>query len=260
MAPPLLFAHRGASLELPENTLPAFDLGLSLGASYLETDVHLTRDGQVVLSHDPSGRRMAGEHLLISDCSLDQVQRWDAGNQFTDAEGRRPFAGKGFQIPTLREALEAFPQARFNVDIKPGDLRAAAAVLRVIGQVGAAERVRLASFHTATLGYVRAAGYPGGTSLGPAECAWLALAPEALLRPVAPGTAAQIPTRLGPVAADTRRFIDRCHRLGLAVHFWTINDPDEARRLLALGADAIMTDDPRRVGPAVASFRAGAPG
>jgi hypothetical protein len=119
---------------------------------------------------------------------------------------------------------------------------------------GPAHRVRLASFHSLVIRQVREDGYPGGTSFGSSECAWLALAPASLLRPVSPGTAAQIPTRLGPVAADTPAFLERCHRLGLQVHFWTINEPDEARRLLALGADGIMTDDPRRVGPVVLSW------
>ncbi|MCU0658200.1 MAG: glycerophosphodiester phosphodiesterase [Polyangiaceae bacterium] len=255
MASPLLFAHRGASLELPENTLQAFRLGLELGASYLETDVHVTRDGHPVLSHDSSGRRMAGEDLRIRDASLGQIKRWDAGRRFEDKFGAKPFESKGFRVPTLEEALAEFPEARFNIDIKPRDVRAAAAVLRVLGRAGACDRVRLASFHSAVIRYVRASGYPGGTSLGSSECAWLALAPAVALRPVAPGTAAQIPLRLGPVAADTPGFLARCHRIGLQVHFWTINDPDEARRLLALGADGIMTDDPRRVGPAVLGWK-----
>lgn len=257
MAGRLLFAHRGASLELPENTLPAFKLGLELGASYLETDTHLTRDGQLVLAHDPSGRRMAGEDVLIQNCTLAQVKRWDAGRNFVDPQGKQPFEGKGFQVPTLAETLAEFPLARFNVDIKPDSLAAAEAALRVIGRAGASRRVRVASFHTRVLRYVRAAGYPGGTSLGPVECAWLAMGPAPLLRQVAPGTAAQIPRRLGRVASDTRAFLDRCHRIGLQVHYWTINDPDEALRLLELGADGIMTDDPRRVGPVVTSFGAG---
>lgn len=248
---PLLFAHRGASLELPENTLEAFERGLSLGASYLETDTHLTRDGHPVLAHDPSGERMAGEPVMVSGCSLAQVKRWDAGRNFIDPQGRQPFAGQSYRVPTLAEALEAFPGARFNVDIKENSPHAVAAVLRVIGQAGAARRVRLASFHTAVLRYLRAERYPGGTCLGPSECAYLALAPAALLPRYEPGTAAQIPLKLGPVRADTEAFLRRCHGAGLQVHFWTINDPDEARRLIALGADAIMTDDPRRVGPAV---------
>ncbi|RYE87039.1 MAG: glycerophosphodiester phosphodiesterase [Myxococcales bacterium] len=255
---PLLFAHRGASRELPENTLPAFRRAVEIGVDYIETDAHMTRDGRIVLAHDASGLRMAGEPCFVHDRTLAQIERWDAGRNFLDPQGKQPFAGQGFRVPTLAEALAELPDVRFNVDIKPDDLRAAAAVLRVIGRAGAARRVRLASFHTRVLSFVRAEGYPGGTALGPTECAWLALAPERLQRVVRhPHLAAQIPRRLGPMPADTRPFLDRCHRLGLAVHFWTINDPDEARRLLALGADGIMTDDPLAVGPAVRGWTAG---
>ena len=86
---PLLFAHRGASRELPENTLPAFRRAVEIGVDYLETDAHLTRDGQVVLAHDPSGERMAGEPCLIRDRTLGQVQRWDAGRNFVDPSGKQ---------------------------------------------------------------------------------------------------------------------------------------------------------------------------
>ena len=76
---PRLYAHRGAAVELPENTLPAFRLALELGADAIETDAHLTRDGHVVLSHDPTGRRMCGISTPIERATLDEVRSWNAG-------------------------------------------------------------------------------------------------------------------------------------------------------------------------------------
>src|SRR6185369_11685771 len=101
---PLLYAHRGTPLDLPENTLPGFRRALALGAGALETDVHLTRDGHVVISHDPHGLRLAGVDAEIRASTLEQVRRWDIGTRFVSRSGER-FAGRGFQVPLLEELL-----------------------------------------------------------------------------------------------------------------------------------------------------------
>jgi glycerophosphoryl diester phosphodiesterase len=116
----------------------------------------------------------------------------------------------------------------------------------------AQERVLIASFRTRTLRYVRHLGYDGKTGLGQSEIVRLLLMPHALLRALpVHGNAVQVPTRALGVRLDARRFVDKCHALGLVVHYWTINDPLEARRLVDLGADGVMTDDPRLIAPAL---------
>lgn len=243
---PLLHAHRGAAAELPENTLPSFLRALELGAQALETDAHLTRDGQVVLAHDPDGRRMCGVRRKVAECTLAEVQAWDAGFGFLDAGGARPFAGQGFRVPTLEELLAATPGVRLNVDVKEPAL--AEVIVALLRRLKAQDRVLLASFQSSTLQAIRAMGWEGATGLGQGEVARLALLPERVLArwPVR-GSRAQVPVRAGPVRLGTRAFVERCHRLGLAVDFWTVNDAAEADRLAALGADGIMTDDPARV-------------
>jgi glycerophosphoryl diester phosphodiesterase len=116
----------------------------------------------------------------------------------------------------------------------------------------AQDRVLIASFRTRTLRQVRDLGYEGKTGLGQSEIVRLVVIPYALLRAVPVyGNAAQVPTRAFGIRLDTRRFVDKCHALGLIVHYWTINDPREARRLVELGADGVMTDDPRLIAPAL---------
>ena len=112
------YAHRGAPAELPENTLPGFARALELGADVLETDVHMTRDGHVVVSHDPSLLRSAGVAVDLRRSTLAEVRRWDVGWGHVDAKGGRPYAGGDFRVPTLEEVLATFPDARFNVDAK----------------------------------------------------------------------------------------------------------------------------------------------
>lgn len=250
----LLYAHRGASAERPENTMQAFSRALEVGATAIETDTHLTRDGIFVLSHDPTGGRMAAVAKAISSCTLDEVRGWDVGWGFLDAEGKRPFAGKGFRVPTLEEALVELPSVPFNVDLKTGDLGAADLAVRLVRKLRAEDRVRFASFDSRVVEAVRSLGYEGETGLGQREVVRVAFSPMALLRRVPPrGNAVQVPPRAGPFRLDTRVFTDKCHALGLRVDYWVINDPDEAERLFSIGADGVMTDDPARVAPHVGS-------
>ncbi len=155
-------------------------------------------------------------------------------------------------MPTLEEALEELAGVPFNVDCKPTSPRAAGACVRVVRRMRAEERVLLASFHASTLRAIRALGYEGQTGLARVEIGRLVLLPRMALRALPlRGQAAQIPTRAFGLALDKRTFIDKCHALGIHVHYWTINDPREAKRLAELGADGIMTDDPRAIVPAL---------
>ena len=281
-----LYAHRGAAAELPENTLPSFVRALELGADALEMDVHLSRDGKVVVSHDGSGERMAGIDRHISHCEAAELKTWDMGVGFQADDGTRPFAGQGFEMPTLDEVLESFPDIIINVDLKAQTAEMVDAALAVISAHGADQRVQLASFHWQNLARVRVRGYAGLTSLSPPEIA-IALAGPGLLVRRLPGLgqAAQIPTRteflrqkpddvgllLGSGGSrlshlpgaewfaelpkklfpSNRWTLRRLQRAGLRVDFWTVNDPELARELQSLGADGIMTDDPRAIADAL---------
>lgn len=242
---PRLYAHRGAAAELPESTLPSFRRALVVGATALEMDVHLTRDAHVVVAHDPSGFRMARVPRKIRDSTLEEVRAWDVGRGFTD---RGALSGAVFTMPTLEQVLVEFPGIPINVDAKHPDV--AAPLVGLVRRLRRQEDVLLTSFDGGTLQKMRRLGYEGPTGLGRSEVTRLVLLPSALqrVRPLK-GQAAQIPLRSGPFALDRPALIAKCHALGLLVHYWTINDPDEAARLLGLGADGIMTDDPARIAP-----------
>ena len=243
-----LYAHRGASAELPENTLPAFARAVEIGVDALETDVHLTRDGQLIVAHDPTAARMTGASAAWTDLDLADVRRLDAGWGFIAPDGARPFAGKAIGIPAFEDVLDAFPAMRINVDLK-GD-GAVAAMLDLIKRKRADDRVTLASFALRTLVEVRRRGYGGETALSQGEVATLLGLPAMLWRQLPlTGTAAQVPVRAGRIRFDRPAFIAKCHSIGLRVDYWTVDDREEAARLLGLGADGIITNDPRALRP-----------
>jgi glycerophosphoryl diester phosphodiesterase len=222
---PIAMAHRGGASEAPENTLPAFQRAVDLGYRYLETDVHATADGVVVAFHDDDLTRTCGRRGRIRDL------RWSELSTVR-VRGAAP-------IPRLDELLEAFPDVRFNIDCKTD---------RVVGPLGddltrcdALGRVCVGSFSDRRLLRMRRRfGQQLCTSAGPVEISMLRFTHLAPPGPLA----AQVPVRIRGVTVITRRFVAACHRRGIEVHAWTIDDPDEMERLLDLGVDGLMTDVP----------------
>lgn len=254
--PKRLLGHRGACAERPENTMVSFERAVAIGVDVIETDVHVTRDGQVVISHDPDGLRGAGIAESIAECTLEQVRAWDVGWGFRAPDGTRPFADRGHRMPTLEEALDAFPDVRFNIDLKPNDPRVVATVLSVVRRLGAADRVCLASFHGALVRAVRKADFAGETVLAEDEVIAVLLTPS-LWRRKLPfgGDALQLPPSSGIIDLSSERFIGKCHRMGYRVDYWTINDPEQAARLFERGADGVISDDPAAIKPVIDRYR-----
>jgi glycerophosphoryl diester phosphodiesterase len=252
-----LYAHRGASAELPENTMPAFERAVAHGVDALEMDVHLTRDERLIVVHDDTGARTAGVPARWPEIDLADVRRLDPGWGFIAPDGTRPFAGKAIAIPTFDDVLEAFPGVRINVDLK-GD-RTVEIMLALLRERRAEDRVTLASFQLRTLVRARRLGFGGETALSQGEVAALLGMPAMLWRQLPlTGTAAQVPIAAGRIRFDRATFIAKCHSIGLRVDFWTIDDRADAARLLELGADGIMTNDPSTVRPLFARPKAAA--
>ncbi|KWV31953.1 glycerophosphodiester phosphodiesterase [Micromonospora rifamycinica] len=226
---PLAFAHRGGAADGDENTVAAFGRAVDLGYRYVETDVHGTADGVCVVFHDATLRRVTGERRRIADL------RW------ADLASVR--VGGAAAVPRLDEVLAGWPQVRFNIDVK-ADGGVAPAVTAVT-RAGAVDRVLLASFSDARLARLRAAtGGRVATGLGARGVArlWLASRHGRPVRLPPSVVAAQVPPRYGRVPVVDRRFLAYCHRLGLQVHVWTIDEPAQMHDLLDRGVDGIMTD------------------
>lgn len=226
---PLAFAHRGGAADGDENTVAAFGRAVGLGYRYLETDVQATADGVPVIFHDQTLKRLAGRPDKVSDLRAADLATIRVGGAQA--------------VPTLLDVLGDWPQVRFNIDVKAWN--AVAPLVEAIRRAGALDRVLVASFSDRRLAAVRRALGPGlATSSGPGETVRLRVGsitgrPSPVARRIA---AVQVPTALGPLRVVDRRFVAYAHRLGLQVHVWTIDDPDDMVRLLDLGVDGIMTD------------------
>lgn len=278
---PLAFAHRGADPQR-ENTMAAFNHAVQLGYRYLEIDVRTSADGELVIFHDETLDRITDGSGKLSDKTWEELsqlrvigadgphaaRRTSAGELTDSAAAAEPItpaepltpdgAGQpGNQEPSAEqpgeplvrfaEALEAFPETHFNVDLK--DAESTEPFARIVEAHGAHDRVLAASFNDARRHKVRRLlSRPAAASGG-----WISTALIVLLGPLglaarlsrrAPGIdCVQVPVRRGRIRVVTEAFVKRCHRAGLQVHVWVIDDPAQMHRLLDLGVDGLMTDD-----------------
>ncbi|HEX7125347.1 MAG TPA: glycerophosphodiester phosphodiesterase [Thermodesulfobacteriota bacterium] len=259
----VVLAHRGASAEAPENTLPAFALAELQGADALEIDVRLTADGVVVVHHDDTTDRLTNGRAPVRALTLEGLRRFDAGYRFTMDGGRTfPYRGRGIAVPTLAEVLSAHPTLGINVDLKDHDPEMARAVVETVHRAGAADRTLLTSFDAAVLAEVRR--LDGGIATGLAQVEVRAFYVAYWAGRCVPGrtprdtgerlrktgripdssAALQVPPRHRGLALVTPGAVAAAHAARLAVHVWTVDDPIEMRRLLAAGADGIVTNRP----------------
>lgn len=241
-----VIAHRGGRTAGPEETRETLERSVALGADVLELDLRTTADGVVVCLHDAELDRTTDGTGPVSALDWDSLQRLDAGHGFSPDGGQTfPFRGQGMRVPTLAEALRTAPDHPFILEIKQSDPPMVDAVMEVLRDESALDRVILAAFSADTLELLRAHRDAPATSLAVSEvAAWLWADPG---EEVAPGRFLHLPPDVGPVELVDRALLDRAEAEGLGVQVWTISEEAEMERLVALGVHGIMTTDPAQL-------------
>jgi glycerophosphoryl diester phosphodiesterase len=233
---PIAMAHRGFSRDGLENSMAAFRDAVSLGYRYLETDVHTTADGVLLLFHDATLDRVTAGRGKVSELAA--------------AEIAKALIGGSEPIPTFDALVTELPGVRLNLDVK--DWNSVRSTAAAIERHQAHDRVLVTSFSDRRRRAVlRLLSRPVAASAGVGSIAlFVVLGPvlpgpvfRLLMRRVLRGVhALQVPARRSGIEVVTPGFVRRAHRIGLAVHVWTINDPAEMHRLLDLGVDGLVTD------------------
>lgn len=285
---PILIAHGGGNKEFPDNTLEAFYNAYSVDQRVMmETDVSITKDGVVILSHDTTLDRKTNVTGAIADWNYSDLiaQKVDFGYTNPTEDGvlsgeREHFKGEDgeekypvdvtypqgveprdeevFLATTLEELLIAFPYNNINVEIKQSGklgMQALAEVLRILEEQDAFDRVVLASFHEELYDEFerlkKEGEVPENFMYSPANDGATAfyvlqlLKLDVFFRDTI--CVFQLPTEKGSINLATKGFVEAVHRHNLAVHYWTINDVEEMKYLINIGADGIMTDYPHRL-------------
>ncbi len=243
---PVPIAHRGGSAVWPQNTMAAFEGAIGLGYRFLETDVQATSDGVLAVFHDDALAPVSDREGRISEMTWSEVSVARV---------------RGEPIPRLEELLDAFDDVRISIDPKTD--ATVEPLIEALKRPGVLDRTCVGSFSDARLERIdEAFGEAVCLSFSPREIARLRLLSAAGLRPLPSrqprsgtkrpqrrdrpfrGRIASIPLRQGLIPLATRRFVQHAQRAGVAVYVWTVDDPVEMGRLLDIGVDGIMTDEP----------------
>ncbi|MDQ3212500.1 MAG: glycerophosphodiester phosphodiesterase [Acidobacteriota bacterium] len=245
---PLVYAHRGGAALRPENTIASFDNGLALGADGLEFDVHLSRDGVVVVHHDPTLERTTNARGPVAACTADELAAFDAAHWFGGedyATGPFPYRGQGIGIPRLRDVLARYPGIPMIIELKVNEPALAIGAVDEVRAAGAVDCVSFGSFGWRVLNALREYEPRIPTGASREEARW-ALYRSWIHWP--PGRPAyrefQVPERSGGTTIISPRFIHYAHRASLPVKVWTVDDAVDIRRLAAWGVDGIISDRP----------------
>jgi glycerophosphoryl diester phosphodiesterase len=257
----LNYAHQGGSREAPSSTLLALRQAVAAGADALELDVHATADGHLVVCHDATVDRTTNGSGAIAAMTLDELRRLDNAYWWVPGEVVAPgrpdveyvYRGKAPSDPsllvaTLREVLDEFDGVFLNLDIKqtaPAVKPYEATLADLLREYDRTDDVIVASFNDAATEAFAAAAPEVNTSAGTLATAgfWQAVQ-QGVEPPATRHVALQVPPAYEAVPIVDERFVAAAHRQGVAVHVWTIDEPDEMARLLDLGVDGIMTDRP----------------
>ena len=231
---PMALAHRGDTAgHPPGNTWAAFASAVDIGFDHIETDVQRSADGRVVIFHDDTLERVTSGSGAIGD------HRWSDLAEFR----YRTDDGSDEALVPFDEALDRWPDVHWNVDAKQPEV--VEPLLQVVADREATGRVLVTSFSHRSVRHLRSLAPPAmATGLSMLEVAAIRATSLIGLAPPIAGDAAQVPERKGVVPIVDRRFVEGCHRGGIAVHVWTVNEADAMERLLDLGVDGIITDAP----------------
>ncbi len=246
----LVFAHQGGEGVWPSNTMLGFERSAALGAEVLDTDMHITKDGALVLMHDQTADRTTNGTGAIRDLTLADLQRLDAGYRFSlDGGNTFPFRGQGLAVPTLESLFQRWPDKRFGIEIKQTPPDIAKPFCAMIRKFGMQDKVLVSSFAQANMDAFRAECPEVATSATQDEVTlFFALNTVGLTYAYTPKfQSLQVPETFGSLTILTPQFMAGARNRGLSAQPWTINEPDQLKRMIALNVDAINTDFPERL-------------
>jgi glycerophosphoryl diester phosphodiesterase len=270
----LAYAHQGGSYEAPSSTLFAIEQALAAGATGIELDVHATKDGELVVTHDATVDRTTDGSGTIASLTLEELRRLDNAYWFIPGadvtpdrpDADYPYRGRApedpsFGVATLRQVLERTEGVVLNLDIKqtaPVVPPYEAALAALLAEFSRRDDVIVASFLDSATAAFAALAPEVPTSAGLMATAEFWRAVQAGSEPPATtAVALQVPERQGDLVVVDERFVAAAHRHGLAVHVWTVNDAPAMERLVDLGVDGIISDVPSTLAAVLTARQAG---
>ena len=217
-------SHRGNSNDFIENSFEAFNSVIQMGYKYIETDLRMTLDGEVIAFHDPDLKRLFNLDLLVKDLTFNEI-----ANLFKE---------KNCRLLTLEDALKEFPHINFNIDLKVKE--AIQHSVKVVANLNSFDRVCFASFHSSHTKKILHLNQNAIVSMSMKDVALFKFFKiyNKNIKVI------QIPLKWKGIKLLTRSFMRKADKNNLLIHIWTVNDEDTINNLIDIGVNGIITDEP----------------
>ena len=240
---PEVIAHRGGAGQWPGETIYAFEEALKTGVDVLEMDIRFTSDEIPVLMHDRNARKTTGKDKRVDETPSAEIAKWSAAFGWPDASFP-PGSESKLKVPTLESVLKRFEGVRMVIEIKPFKVpeRLIQSLGDMIRKAGAAQNVLIASGCSRNLYSFRELFSEIATSASLGELASFRALKDLGYKPNC--SALQLGSKFGPLHFITPKYVEAAHERGFKVHGWTVNQPQEMKRLILAGVDGIITDYP----------------
>ena len=245
----LTIAHRGGLGLKPENTMLAFENADSLGADVLEMDVHLSKDGKLVVIHDDTVDRTTNKTGYVANMNFDQLRKLDAAYNWKNKQGQFEYRNQQIRIPKLSEILARFGNKKLLIEIKPDSIEVAQKLCAELMRYDMQEKTMVGSFHSKPLNYFSDQCKTTPTSASSLQVGGFLFLHYLRIGNLYPNppSAFQVPEHLGSFLLVDKRFIEQVQNLKSLVHIWTVNEPSKMQNLIELNVNGIITDYPNRL-------------
>ncbi len=244
----LNIAHRGGGKLAPEETMVAYENAVDVGADVLEMDLQQTADGVIVCMHDEKIDRTTNGKGFVRSYTYDELSQFDAAYNFSPPDF--PLRGQGIKVPKFEDILDAFPHHSFIAEIKQVDPPIVDDVLEILENRDVYDRIIIASLADSVVEEIRQKNPLVMTSWGTAEMLTFVTMSDDEEENFKPTSEFLQP----PHDVVDATLMEKIRRFDLKVHVWTVNEPDNMRRLMDLGVDGIITDDPATLKGLVANY------
>tara|TARA_B100001250_G_scaffold397305_1_gene404277 strand:- start:310 stop:1197 length:888 start_codon:yes stop_codon:yes gene_type:complete len=245
---PHIIAHQGASLELPPNTIEAFQLALDYGADIIELDIWRSMDGVWVVIHDGNLLRIAGVNKDITKMSLEEIQSLDAAYNFSDSSGNYLYRNKGYRIPSLEEVLKKFNSEKINIEIKDHRKLGLSDLFELVKKYDMEQKILFISSNYSVIKEFRKISKnkiaTGASKSDIKRMIYFGNLPWYKI----PFDAFQMPfysKKVERYGLKNPKWIESMRSKGLEVHYWTIDNYKDIKKAFSIGASGVITNRPK---------------
>jgi glycerophosphoryl diester phosphodiesterase len=245
---PHIIAHQGSSLDLPPNTLEAFQLALDQGADIIELDIWRSKDGTWVVIHDRNLSRITGVNKDITKLTVEEIQLLDAGYNFSDSSGNYLYRNRGYKIPSLEQVFKQFNNEKINIEIKTVSKLGLSDLVQMIKKYQMEKKVLVVSFsYNVIKKFRKISNNQIATAASKSDIMrmiyfgklpWYKIRFDAFQMPF-------YSKKVERYGLKNTEWIGKMRSKGMEVHYWTVDNSEDIKKAFSIGAGGVITNKPK---------------